>query len=48
MQTLWPVIVGGVIGIAGGLIGPPVLRAVTRRKIRGARYCNFGNTSLVG
>ena len=25
METLWPVIVGGVIGVTGGLVGPPVV-----------------------
>jgi hypothetical protein len=42
MQTLWPVIVGGLIGIAGGLIGPPVLQWLQakerERRLRGEKF----------
>jgi hypothetical protein len=42
MQTLWPVIVGGLIGIAGGLVGPPVLQWLQAKerdwRLRGEKF----------
>jgi hypothetical protein len=42
METLWPVIVGGVIGVTGGLVGPPVvhwLQAKEReRRLRAEKF----------
>jgi hypothetical protein len=32
MDTLWPVIVGGVIGIAGGLVGPPIVHRLQAKE----------------